>query len=220
VNVLTVPRTLAALEYKAVRYPAQLLETRLVAVRLSDDNPLRLGFERLLGTLDAAAGSLFADESLVARGRFLTRRVEMLEKAVALEAKAAERQATADAELRAQTKKLEQEKEQVQAEHEREAARLRAERDAEAKAIERKAAARERADADAIVESSQSIIAVERDRLDAEKARIEARVETQTAAPKAQLKAARKSGQEAVAKRADADRLTLVREAEKANNTQ
>jgi hypothetical protein len=217
VNVLIVPRTLAALEYKAVRYPAQLLETRLIAVRLSDDNPLRLGFERLLGRLDGAAGKLLADQGLAERGRFLTRRVEVLEKAVALEAKAAQRQESAAAELRAQTEKIEQESAQVQAEHEREAARLKAERDAEAKAVERKAAARERADANAIVESTQSIIAAERDRLDAEKARIEARVETQTAAPKAQLKAAGKSVQAVAAKRADADRLAQLRETEKAS---
>jgi hypothetical protein len=217
VNVLTVPRTVAALEYKAVRYPAQLLETRLVAVRLADDNPFRLGFERLLGTLDGAAGKLFADEALAERGRFLTRRVEMLEKAIALEVKAAERQQAADAELRAKQEQIEQEKVQVQIEHEREAARLKTERDAEAKAVERKAAARERADADAIVESSQSIIAAERDRLDAEKARIEARVQTQTAAPKAQLKAAGKGAQAAEAKRADADRLAQLRETEKAS---
>lgn len=215
-NVLTVPRTLAALEYKAARYPAQVLETRLIAACLSDDNPLRLGFEHLLGRLDGAAGKLFADQGLTVRGRVLTRRVEIISKAVALEAKAAERQQAADAELRARTQQIEQEKAQVQAEHESEAARLTAVRSAEAKAIERRAAARERADTDAIVETSQIIIAAERERLDAQKAKIAARVETQTAAPKAQLKAAGRSAQAAAARRADADRLAQLRETKKA----
>jgi hypothetical protein len=198
-----------------VRYPAQLLETKLVATRLSEDNPVRLAYERFLGTLDSTAGKLLADQALTDRGRVLTRRVDVLAKAVALEEKAAVRKAEADAELRTQNEKAEQEKAAIQAEHEREAARLKAEREAEAKAVERQAQARKKADEKAIVDSSQAIIAAERDRLDAEKAKIQARVETQTAAPVAQLKAAGKSAQAASERRAEADRLAALRESEK-----
>lgn len=214
-NVMTLPRTVIGLEYKAVRYPAQLLETKVFAARLAEDNPLRLGFERFLGTLDSTAGKLLADEALSDRGRVLTRRVDVLGKAVALETKAAERKAEADAELRAQNERAAQEKARIQSEHEQQAARLKAEREAEAKALEQRAAARKRADTKAIVDSSQAIIAAERDRLDAEEAKISARVETQTAAPKAQLKAAAKGAQAAAERRADADRLKALRESEK-----
>ncbi len=214
-NALTVPRTLVGLEYKAVRYPAQLFETKVVAVRLSDDHPVRLGYERFLGNLDLTAGRLLDDDALINRGRALTRRVEVLAKAVALEEKAEERRSAADAELRAEQQKAQQEKDDIQAEHEREAARLKAEREAEAAALARKAEARQRADDKAIVDSTQAIIAEERDRLDAEKAKIEARVAIQTAAPKAQLSSAMKSTQAAATLRADADRLEDVRAAKK-----
>lgn len=214
-NVMTIPRTIVGLEYKAVRYPAQLLETKVVAARLGEDNPVRLGYERFLGTLDSTAGRLLADESLSDRGRVLTRRVEILGRAIELEAKAAARKAEADADLRAKNEKAAQDKAAIQAEHERTAERLKAERDAEATAIERKAQARKRADDKAIVDSTQAIIAAERDRLDEQKAQIEARVKVQTAAPKAQLKDASKNAQAAAARRADAERLESLREAEK-----
>ncbi len=213
-NVLTVPRALVGLEYKAVRYPAQLFETKVIAARFTQDHPVRLGYERFLGKLDRTVGTLLADDLLTDRGRVLTRRVEVLDKAVALETKAAERKAEADAALKARNEQAEQAKAEVQAQHEREAARIKAERTAEAASIERKAMARKKADERAIVDSSQAIIAAERDRLDVEKARIEARVATQTAAPRAQLKAAGKSVQGAAERRAEADRLAALREAE------
>ncbi|MCU1594566.1 MAG: hypothetical protein JWO12_1958 [Frankiales bacterium] len=214
-NVMTLPRTIIGLEYKAVRYPAQLLETKVVATRFAEESRLRLGYERFLGTLDTTAGKLLADEALSDRGRVLTRRVEVLGKAISLEAKAAERKAEADAELRAKNEQAEQEKARIQNEHEQKAARLKAEREAEARAVERKAEARKRADDKAIVDSSQAIIAAERDRLDAQKAKIEARVATQTAAPKAELKTAGKNAQVAAERRDDAQRLESLREAEK-----
>lgn len=210
-NVLTIPRTLAGLEYKAVRYPAQLVETKIIAARLADDHPVRLSYERFLGTLDSTFGKLLADEALADRGRVLTRRADVLVKAAVLEEKAEQRRAEADAELAARNKKAEQERADIEAEHQREAARLKAERDAEAKALEQKAEARKRADSKTIVESSQAILAAERDRLDAEKAKIEARVKTQTAAPKAQLKAAVNSAEVAQERRADADQLESLR---------
>lgn len=214
-NVMTIPRTIVGLEYKAVRYPAQLLEIKVVAARLAEDHPVRLGYERFLGTLDSTAGKVLADKALADRGRVLTRRVDVLGKAVQLEAKAAERKAEADAQLRAKKQEAAQEKAAITAEHEQTAQRLRAEREAEAKAIENKAQARKRAADKAIVDSTQAVIAAERDRLDAQKAQIEARVQTQTAAPKAQLKEAGKNARVAAERRTDAERLESLRQAEK-----
>lgn len=218
-NARTLPKTVIGLEYKALRYPAQLLETKVMAPRLPDDNGLRLAYERLLGRLDSMAGRLLADEALAERGRIVTRRSQVLAKAVQLEEKAAERKAAADQQLREQERQAKQAKAEIQTEHEQQAARLKAERDAASKAIERKSSARKRADSTAIVDSTQQVIAAERDRLDVQEARIEARVETRTAAPKAALKSAAADGRTASQKKADADRLAQLRETSKAANS-
>jgi hypothetical protein len=215
-STLTVPRAIVALEYKALRYPATLLETKVVAARLPEESAIRLGFERLLGRLDSTAGKLLADEDLATRGRVLLRRTEVLEKAVELEAKAAERKQQADAALRAKTEQTKRKKAEVEAEHQREAARLKAERAAEQKAIDDKAAARQRTDESVITDKTERIIREERDRLDAAQAKIEAHVQTQTAAPKAELKQAAAEKAQATGLKNDADRLAELREAKKA----
>jgi hypothetical protein len=94
-NVLTLPRTVAAIEYKALRLPATLLQKKVVVRFLEQDSKLRLGFEKTLGALDERAGSLLADKALADRGRVLRRRSEILEKAVQLEAVADQRTAAA-----------------------------------------------------------------------------------------------------------------------------
>ena len=56
-NVLTVPRAVVKLEYKALRYPSHLLDTKVIAALLPIESGVRLAYERLLGGLDSAAGS-------------------------------------------------------------------------------------------------------------------------------------------------------------------
>lgn len=209
-NTLTVPRKVVALEYKALRYPSQLLATRL-----PDDNGLRLVLDKVLGSLDTTAGQLLADESLQARGRVLTRRVEVLEKAEELEATAAARKAEADTELHAKQAKIQAEKDRVQAEHEQTAARHKAEKEAAETALVKKAQARHRADDQAILGTTQSLLTAERDRLDAQQAAVEARKKVRTAVPKAQLQQAADDKQAAAQARADAERLAALADAER-----
>jgi hypothetical protein len=218
-DALTVPRTLAGLQYKALRYPSQLIEQQLVAARLPETSGVRLAFERALGTVDSLAGRLLRDDVLAHRGRALRRHAEVVEKAVSLEQKAAQRKAEADAALRKQTQQAEEQKARVQAEHEQEAARLKAERDAEQAAIERKAAARKRADASAITSKTEALLAAERDQLDAQESKIEARVETAAAAPKAKLRKAADKVQGAADKKVEADALAMLAQREKASRS-
>jgi hypothetical protein len=216
-SVLTVPRTIAGLQYKALRYPSQLLETRVVAAYLPDESGVRLAFERVLGTLDATAGSLFADEALQHRGEALRRRALKVEKVVALEEKAAARRTEAEQKLAQEKQAAEQEKARVQQQHEAEAARLKAERDAEKQAIARKAAERQKADETAIRSQTEAILSAERDRIDAQEAKIEARVATSTAQPKQQLQQASKTAKAAKQKAQDAETLSALAKAEKSS---
>jgi len=73
-NLTTVPRNIAKLEYSAVRLPLTVLESRVFARYLPDESPIRLGLERFLGSLDGAAGRLLGDEAITRRGEALSRR--------------------------------------------------------------------------------------------------------------------------------------------------
>ncbi|MGI8535934.1 MAG: hypothetical protein ACR2K2_05435 [Mycobacteriales bacterium] len=215
-NVLTIPRTAVALEYKALRYPAQLLETRVVAALLPEESSVRLAFERLLGTLDSTAGSLLADQGLKDRGRVLTRRADVVEKAASLEAKAQQRTEQADAQLRAETEQAQAKKAQAEQVRKRKAEQLEAGKRAAKAAVEQTAQARKKADKEAIGSAVGVTLAAERDRADEQKARIDGQAQARTAAPKAELKTAVQNTQAAQQHKADADRLAELADAEAA----
>lgn len=214
-NVLTVPRTAAALEYKVLRYPSHLLETRVVATSLPEDSAIRLAFERVLGALDSTAGALFDDDGLRDRGRLLTRRTEVLKKALTLEEKAEQRKAAADAKLREQTERAEAKKAEVRRQQAEKAAQVQAEKRAAKEAVVERAQARQKADQEAITSKVEATLAAERDKLDQQEARIEARAKAATAAPKAQLDKAVADSEAARQERADADRLAELAAAER-----
>src|SRR5687768_13742500 len=109
---LTLPRKAAALEYKLLRLPATLVESTLIT-RLDDESPLRLAYEKALGSVDEKAGKLLDDESLTKRGSALRRRSEVLAKAVALEEKAEARKAEAQQTLQAEKQQAAQERQQA-----------------------------------------------------------------------------------------------------------
>jgi hypothetical protein len=100
--------TVATLQYKAWRYPAQLVETRLVSTYLPRTSSARLAFERVLGTLDSTAGSLLGDETLQQRGDVLLQRVEKQSIQREHEAEADRLKAERDAEAAAVARKAEQ----------------------------------------------------------------------------------------------------------------
>jgi hypothetical protein len=73
-NLFTVSRGMAKLEYTAVRLPFTLLDERVVARYWNDQGLFRLGFERFLGSVDELAGWLLADDDISGRGQVLMRR--------------------------------------------------------------------------------------------------------------------------------------------------
>lgn len=91
-DVLALPKKLGSLQYRAIVLPARLGRPTFLA----DESTVRLAYERVLGSLDQTAGSVFGDAALVQRGAALSRRTEVIEKAVALEAQAAEHAAAAE----------------------------------------------------------------------------------------------------------------------------
>jgi hypothetical protein len=115
-GILTVPRGVAKIEYAAVRLPLSLLEKCVVTRYADDEAPVRLGFERFLGSLDGVAGWLLADDVIASRGRALRRRTEFLAKADQLDAKAQARRARAEEELRAEQEAARQSREETRRE--------------------------------------------------------------------------------------------------------
>lgn len=213
-NVLTVPRTVASLEYKALRIPATV-GASLVS-RLDEESRVRLAYEKALGNVDAAVGKLLSDDALASRGRKLAARAEVLETAAQLEEKAQARKAEADRQLREQKERAAEQRKAADQEKAQETRRLREQEKAAKKAVKSQADAQEKAAAQAVQAKTQAQIEAERDRLAQTEARIEQRKDERTAAPKAQLELAVDRKADADAERAAADRLGELADEEKA----
>ena len=212
-NVLTVPRTVAALEYKALRLPATV-GASLVS-RLDEESRVRLAYEKALGNVDATVGKLLKNEDLTRRGTALSRKAEVLETAVRLEEKAEQRKAAAGEALREQKSAAAEQRRTAEQDKAQELRRLREQEKAAKKAVKEQADAQERAAAQAVQTKAQASIAAERDRLADTEARIEQRTAARTAAPKAQLSEAIERKQTADAERSAADRMAQLAEAER-----
>ncbi len=74
ISLVTVSRSMAKLEYTAVRLPFTLLDERVVARYWHDQGLFRLGFQRFLGSVDELTGWFLADDDITGRGQALTRR--------------------------------------------------------------------------------------------------------------------------------------------------
>ena len=216
-DLLTVPRTVAGFEYKVLRYPSQLVGTRIVAVRLPAESGFRMAYERLLGTLDLRVGALLADPELTNRGRALTRRVEVVEKAVTLEAKAAQRRERANADLSSQLSQAAKDKSQAKVDQQDEARRIEAERRAEKQAVQQTVAERERQQAAELDAQAAATADRERARLRAQTSRIEQTTDLRTTEAKNQLSEAAQDKQTARQRKVEADTLADLAKAEKAS---
>jgi hypothetical protein len=71
-----VPRRIAKLQYAAARLPFTLFDQRVVARYWDRDAPVRVGFERWLGSLDLLAGQLLGDDEISRRGQALIGRAK------------------------------------------------------------------------------------------------------------------------------------------------
>ena len=73
-DLTTVPRILAKLEYSAVRLPIACLDECVLAYYWDEDAPPRSDVRHFLGSLDEVAGWLLADDEIARRGETLLRR--------------------------------------------------------------------------------------------------------------------------------------------------
>jgi len=117
----TVPRRIAKLEYSVVRLPFTLLLEHVVTRHWDEEARLRLGFERLLGSLDGFAGRLLADSDISRRGQARMRRAEFLAMAGQLET-TAQAQAQTEEKLQAERAQARQAREQAEEEMDNEIA--------------------------------------------------------------------------------------------------
>jgi hypothetical protein len=209
-NVLSLPKAAVALEYKVLRLPATLIEKKVVVRFLTEESALRLGFEKVLGTLDEKAGSLLGNDGLATRGHALRLRSQVLGKAVQLEAKAEARKESAEAKLKAGQQSAEQTREQARR-TEREGVReaLREEK-AEKRRIEQEAGARLQAETKRVEDEARAEAQAVTAQLEAQEQRIDQVTKARTAAPKAQLSDAVAEKKAAGAERAKADRLAKL----------
>ena len=214
-NVMTLPRSVAAIEYKALRLPATLLQSQVVVRFLDEESKLRLGFERALGGLDEKAGALLANPALSERGRLLRRRSEILGKAVALEAVADQRKAAAEATLREGRKKADATRKKAEETQRKGVQKALKEEQAEKARVEREAAARVQAEKERVEQQADAKLAAVTSQLDKQETRIDLTEKARTAAPKAQLEDAVAQKKAADAERAKAERLAELAGAER-----
>jgi hypothetical protein len=213
-KVTTVPFAVLRFQYQLVRLPLQLIEDRVI-VRLGAESPARLVYERSLGVLDATVGHVLGDPKLEKRGSALAERSDTLARAARLDAAASQKEMHADAELQAKRDKAINDQRQAADDKERAVEEARSEaaerkRAAENEAQKRTAAAKRQAD-DVAAQRKNSL---EQSKRDAQ-ARSEAAEQKVTAAADAKLRDAQAKRSEAGSKRAQADRVEALADAER-----
>lgn len=216
-NVMTVPRTAAALEYKALRLPSKLVETHVVGRLLAEDSALRLSIERFLASVDGSVGRFLQDEELARRGTAVNRKADALEAAASLEDKAAQRKAAAEQSLQEQKQAAAAKRSQADLEKGEKTARIARKEKADKRAAAAAADAREKAAAEAISSSAQAEQEAEQRRLEKQQDRITTQAKARTAPAEAQLDQAVDRAREASAERSDADRLSELAAGERAS---
>jgi hypothetical protein len=215
-NALTIPRTVAGAEYTVFRLPLTLVEKKVLP-RFDEDNSVRLTVEKALGSIDATVGRFLADPELTRRGATLSRRADILTKAVQLEEKAEARKAKATTDLKVAKKQADAKREQAVDQAQAKAKALHDKQQAEKRAAEERAIAQAKAKAEAAERETQARLQAEESKLASRVESIETRTEARTAAPRAQLGDAVKTASLAAKERKEADRLAQLAQAEKAS---
>lgn len=213
-RISELPLAVLRFNYQLARLPLQLIEDRVIT-RIPTEAPARLFYERSLGMLDTTVGNALGDPDLVERGAALVERSDALGRAAQLDAKASTRKQQADAKLQGAREEAVQERQEAQAATQQEIkeARNAAEqrkRDAAQSAQKASAAAKQRAD---------EVAAKQKETVESTRRQVENRTQaTEKAAAEAAAtkidKAEDKLG-EAAAKRAEADRVEGLADAEK-----
>jgi hypothetical protein len=224
-RIIDAPLAVLRFQYRILRFPLHLIEERVVA-RMGTEVPARLFYERSLGLLDVAVGNALGDLRLERRGGALAERSDALRRAAQLDAAANQVRQQSSADLKAKRDEAIEQQQNARAAKVRdlEEARTSAEerkRAAEEAAARRTATAKKRAD-DVAAQRHNSADVAKR----TEQARIAANEQKAAAAAKSKLDDAQARRTEANTKRAQADRVEKLADAEKqkrqsarANNT-
>ena len=213
-KIAEIPFAVLRFQYQIARIPLQLIENQMAA-RLGSEAPARLFYERSLGAIDATVGNLLGDPELAKRGAALVERSDALGRAAKLDAKATEKREQADAKLEATRDEVVTDIEEARDATEQEAV------DARITAEERKRAAEETAEkrTAAAKKQAEDIAAQRRKRPKRPSVRntprFAAAEKKATQAADAKLDDAQAKRREAAAKRAQADRVEELADAEK-----
>lgn len=213
-RIIDAPRAVLRVQYRIARFPLQVIEQRVVA-RMDAESPARLFYERSLGLLDASIGNVLGDRQLQRNGSALARRSDVLGRAAQLDSEAEQAQRRSRADLKARSDEASQERRDARAAKEQtvEEARNSAQerkREAEEAAAQRTAAAKKQAD-DVAAQRTKSAEAAKREEL----AEIRSNEQRAAAAAKSKLDDAEARRNEAGAKRAQANRIEDLADAEK-----
>ena len=213
-KIAEIPFAALRFQYQIARMPFQLIEDQMTA-RLCREAPIRLFYERSLGSIDAVVGNLLGDPRLSRRGRTLVERSDALSRAAKLDAKADAEREQADADLNAAHGKVASAIKEARDATEQEAVdagitAANRKRAADQAGAESAAAGKKRLD-DFAAQRNSTIQTAKRQ----EEAKIRAEEKRAAEAAKAKVADARAKREEAARKRAQADRVEQLADAEK-----
>ncbi|BBY80759.1 IF2 family translation initiation factor [Mycolicibacterium pulveris] len=117
-KITDVPFAVLRFQYQLARFPLQVIEDRVVA-KMDAEAPARLFYERSLGKLDVTVGSVLDAPEVEQRGTALLERSDALRRAVQLEETATERVKQSNTELKQTREQAAHTKRQARAEKDR-----------------------------------------------------------------------------------------------------
>jgi len=213
-KITEIPRAALRLQYRIARAPLRLFEQR-VLTRVDSEAPGRLLYERSVGVVDSMVGTVLGDTDAAKHGNALVERSEALGEAARLDEVAAQTKQQADAKFEQEQQKVATAPVEARKAAERKADQARSEaeqrkRQAADSAAKKSADAKQRIDEAA----AKKVTGVETAKR-AKQQTIIAAEEAATAAAKAELDDAAEKRSDAVDKRAHADRVEELAEAEK-----
>ncbi|BBX05140.1 IF2 family translation initiation factor [Mycolicibacterium moriokaense] len=213
-NIVEAPLAVLRLQYRIARFPLELIEQHVFS-RMDSEAPARLFYERSFGLLDSTVGNALGDKELADRGTVLAQRSDALGRAARLDAAADRAQQQSRAGLKATSNKASKEQQDARATAQDKIDDARAsadeqKREASVASAQRTAAAKKQAD-EVAAQRTKAAEAAKRE----EHAKIGANEQAAAKAAASKLEDAAEERAEADAKRAQADQIEDLADAEK-----
>jgi hypothetical protein len=212
-KITEIPLAALRLQYRIARLPLRLFEQR-VLTRVDSEAPARLLYERSVGTVDSAVGGMLGDSDVRKRGTALIERSDALAEAARLDELATQKREQADDELRQKRASVVAAPGEARETTQRKAKQARS-ASAERKRQAAQTAAKQTAEMNRRIDEAadNKVTAVETAKR-AKQQTITATERLATAVAKAELDDAAEKRSEAVDKRAHADRVDELADAE------